>query len=44
MKKCNLTKYLYYCDQAQKDYKDTLVECRKGINMTSDELSFLIKQ
>lgn len=41
MKKCNLTKYLYYGDQAQKDYKDTLVECRKGINMTSDEFKLL---
>ncbi len=41
IKKCQFTKYLYYGDQAQKDYEETLVECRQGIDMTSDEFKIL---
>ena len=40
-KKCHLTKFLYYSDQAQKEYEETLVSSRVGINMSKDEFQML---
>lgn len=40
-KSCKLTKYCYYSDIANKDYKKNLVESRKGINLTPDEFKIL---
>lgn len=41
IKGCRLNKYFYYSDQADKDYRDKLVESRKGINLTPDEFKEL---
>ena len=38
---CYLNKYYYYADEANKDYKQTLVETREGINLTPDEFKAL---
>lgn len=38
---CVLRKYVYYADQAQKAYKDTLRESRSGLNISEDELRAL---
>ena len=38
---CHLNKYFYYSDIAHKNYKNTLSECREGINLTPDEFAEL---
>ena len=38
---CYLNKYYYYAVEAKKDYKQTLVETREGINLTPDEFKAL---
>lgn len=39
--RCTLEKRLYHYDYAQKEYKNTLVEARSGINFTEQELHSL---
>ena len=38
---CYLNKWYYYSDEANKDYRQTLVETREGINLTPDEFKAL---
>ena len=38
---CYLNKWYYYSDEANKDYKQTLVETREGINLSPDEFKVL---
>lgn len=40
-RKCVLTKFLYYSDQAQKEYEDTLTSSRIGINMSKEDFQIL---
>ena len=38
---CFLNKFYYYSDEANKDYRQNLVESREGINLTPDEFKAL---
>ena len=37
MSKCRFTKYWYYPEKAQDEYRETLVESRIGVNLTTSE-------
>lgn len=38
IKNCTLEKFVYFPDKAHNSYKTLLSECRKGFNLTADEL------
>lgn len=40
-KSCRGIKYYYYSDEANKEYRQTLVEAREGINLSPDEFKVL---
>ena len=41
MKKCTLTKHIYYALEANKKYEERLSESRRGIIITQDEINHL---